>query len=83
MLKLFDSKSFGDVAESYKKAAPYLNIGYTWAAAVIIFTYVGIKIDDYFGSKPFATLVGAILGVFTGFYQLIKILMSEKDKSAK
>ena len=72
-----NSESLGNV---YRRLAPYLNIGYVWAASVIIFTLLGIYLDKHWSTKPWFTLLGAILGIVAGFYNFIKTAMTEEKK---
>ncbi len=47
-------------------------IGFELAAAVGGFTFAGYLWDRYFGSSPWGTLTGAILGLVGGMYNLIR-----------
>lgn len=53
----------------FKKLA---GIGFELAAAVGGFTFLGYLWDRHFGSSPWGTLVGAILGLIGGMYNLIR-----------
>jgi len=66
-------------AQSYRKFGPYLNIGLVWAISVLFFTWIGIKLDDYWGIKPWLTTAGAIFGIITGFYHFIKTVTTEEN----
>jgi F0F1-type ATP synthase assembly protein I len=46
-------------------------IGFEFAAAVGGFTFAGYLWDRHFGSLPWGTLTGAILGLIGGMYNLI------------
>ena len=60
------SQSFENLAETYRKMAPYLNLGYVWAASVILFTLLGYYLDRHWATKPWLTLTGALLGIVAG-----------------
>ena len=47
-------------------------IGVEFAAAVAGLTLVGYWIDHHFGSRPWGTLIGALLGLVGGMYNLIR-----------
>ena len=47
-------------------------IGFELAAAVGGFVFVGYLWDRHFGSAPWGVLVGAILGLIGGMYNLIR-----------
>ena len=67
----------------YQKLGPYINIGIVWALAVLFFTWIGIKLDELWGLKPWLTLAGAVFGIITGFYHFIKTVISEdKNKNS-
>lgn len=48
------------------------SIGFELAAAVAGFTFAGYLWDRHFRTAPWGTLVGAILGVVGGMYNLIR-----------
>lgn len=74
-------KNIESFAESYRKIAPYLNIGLVMAGSVIFFVWLGITLDNHWGTYPWLTVVGAFLGIFTGFYHFIKTIQSEEKKN--
>jgi F0F1-type ATP synthase assembly protein I len=71
---------FIGISGSYRKIAPYLNVGYVWAASVIIFTIIGIKLDKILNTEPWLTLAGALMGVGGGFYHFLKTVLRENNK---
>ena len=74
------TKNISGIAEGYRRLAPYMNIGLVWAIAVILFTYIGLKLDEMWNSSPWFTLIGAIFGIITGFYHFIKTVLSQEKK---
>lgn len=72
-----NSKHPENLVEVYRKLAPYLNVGVVWMASVLLFTWIGLTFDKKWETKPWLTLVGAILGIVTGFYHFIKTVLSE------
>jgi F0F1-type ATP synthase assembly protein I len=73
---------FMSLSDSYRKIAPYLNVGYVWAASVILFTFIGIKLDDLWETKPWFTLIGVLFGVGGGFYHFLKtVLKANKQEN--
>jgi len=70
MIKL--SKS--DERNAYRKAGPYLNIGYTLFGSILFFAYLGYWVDKWSGTKPLFLIIGLFLGLFGGFYNMIKVL---------
>jgi len=72
-----DSES---LPEAYRRAGPYLNIGFVLAGSVLLFTWLGITLDHRWSTQPWLTVVGAFFGIFTGFYHFFKTIMSEQKK---
>ena len=48
------------------------SIGFELAAAVGGFTFAGYLWDRHFGSRPWGTLIGAVLGLTGGMYNLVR-----------
>jgi len=77
-------KNLESLGDAYRKVAPYLNIGYVWASSVILLTLLGWFLDKQWDTRPYLTIIGAILGVVTGFYNFIKTVMTlEKKREEK
>lgn len=54
----------------------YSGMAFTMAAAIGIFLYGGMKLDEYQNNEtPGWTIAGAIIGVGAGMYYAIKDLM--------
>lgn len=68
-------RKFSGLSDSYRKIAPYLNVGYVWAASVILFTFIGTKMDAHWQTKPWFTVAGALFGVIGGFYHFLKTVL--------
>jgi ATP synthase protein I len=52
----------------------YGAVGFQLAFAVVGGLYLGNLADKHFGTLPWLTLLGIILGSFGGFYNLIRIM---------
>ena len=68
---MVDENKSGYIKGLYELAS----IGITLVAATFIGLLIGIYIDDYFGTKPWFTLLFLILGIVAGFknvYYMIK-----------
>ncbi len=62
----------------------YSSIGIEFAAAVVVFTLVGLWIDRSYDCRPWGVLIGAVLGLVGGMYNLIReslaaMKMAERD----
>ncbi|NOG46522.1 MAG: AtpZ/AtpI family protein [Calditrichaeota bacterium] len=69
-----------EINSAYSKAGPYLNITYFFISAMIIFGFVGYKIDQAYGFNFLFLLIGLFVGLSLGFYKLyIVITHIEKD----
>jgi F0F1-type ATP synthase assembly protein I len=66
--------AFGDLANSYRKAAPYINATYVLIAAIAFFGVIGWWLDTKFITKPLFFIIGLLGGLATGFYQFFKLL---------
>ena len=55
------------------QAAPAASASYGMIASLLLFIFIGIYIDNYFGLKPFGTIIGLLFGLIVGFYQLVKM----------
>jgi F0F1-type ATP synthase assembly protein I len=50
----------------------YSGVGVELAGAVAVFALVGYWIDGHYGSRPWGMLVGLVLGLTGGLYNLVK-----------
>ncbi len=74
-------KTLENLSESYRKLAPYLNIGTFWAASVLIFTWLGWYLDRKWNTHPWFTIIGAFIGIGAGFYNFFKVVLKENEKN--
>jgi F0F1-type ATP synthase assembly protein I len=58
-------------------------IGFEFAAAVGGFTFAGYLWDRHFGSLPWGTLIGAILGLTGGMYNLIRQTLNATGQAGR
>ncbi len=49
-----------------------LGVGFELAAAVAGFTLIGYWVDRHFGHGPWGVIVGVVLGLIGGMYNLIR-----------
>lgn len=52
--------------------AQYGGLGLQFGAAVAFFTWGGYKLDEWLGSSPWLTLLGALLGAGAAFYSIYR-----------
>ena len=59
---------------TFSNIGPAASGSYSLTGSVLLFTFIGWLIDQNTALIPFATLIGALLGLIIGFYLLIKII---------
>ena len=58
--------------ENVQRAGPAAGASYTLIGAIILLGGIGYAIDAWRGTGPWGLLVGLLLGVIVGFYELAK-----------
>ena len=67
-----------DLAEGYRKAAPYMAASTSLVIAVLVFTGIGIWIDRKIGGQvPWFTMLGAIIGMTGGFISFFRTVLGK------
>jgi F0F1-type ATP synthase assembly protein I len=72
------SRSFYYFQQFLAKSGPAASASYTLIGAVLLFALVGYFIDNHYKSSPWFTLGGTFLGLLVGFYELVKVIWSNK-----
>ncbi len=77
-----DEEGLSNLAESYRKGAPYMAASTQLVGAVAIFSLVGWKLDEWLGHRtPWLLLVGALVGMIGGFLSFFRTVLGKtKDK---
>lgn len=70
--------SKGDWERALREAAPYLGIGTSLAVTVLAGLGIGYWVDGHLGTRPFAFLVGGVLGMLAAAYHFFKLLAVKK-----
>lgn len=75
-------KALSGISGIYRKYGPYLNIGYTFAASVALLGLLGYYLDKHWHTQPWLTVLGAVLGILTGFYNFFRTVaeLNKKEK---
>tara|TARA_Y100000996_G_C22238741_1_gene526759 strand:- start:278 stop:550 length:273 start_codon:yes stop_codon:yes gene_type:complete len=55
------------------QAGPAASASYSLIASILLFIFIGFYIDDRFETSPFGIIIGMVLGLVVGFYQMVKI----------
>lgn len=66
------------MATMWKKGGTYLDLIYTFPAAILAGTGLGWLADRWWGSRPYGTLVGFLAGLAAAFWYLFKMLNTIK-----
>jgi F0F1-type ATP synthase assembly protein I len=56
------------------QATRFLGVGLTWVGSTVLFLLLGSWADGRLGTKPWLSLLGAVVGAAAGFYYLIRQL---------
>lgn len=57
----------------------YLGAGLTWTISTLLFLWVGVEVDAWLGTRPWATLLGAFVGAAAGLYWMIRQIQPPKS----
>jgi F0F1-type ATP synthase assembly protein I len=58
-----------------RKVGPYLDIGLVFAILLVLGVFLGRWLDARWGTEPWMLLVGALLGMASGFYHFFKVVL--------
>ena len=60
----------------------HITIGIQLALTILLFVYIGYKLDIHYDKSPLFLSIGTLFGLVIGFYMLLKELLT-KDKNDK
>jgi len=75
-----DPSGRSDWSRALREAAPYLGIGTSFAASVLLGLGLGYWLDRRLGTGPWLLLLGSVLGLGAGFYQFYKTVAVRKNQ---
>ena len=64
---------------NYRKIAAISSLGLMLPSSIAVGLFFGYYLDKFFGTDPWLLLVFLLLGIFSGFYSLIRGLNKFKD----
>ena len=67
-------------AESYRRAAPYLDASWQLAGSVALWTVVGWFADSKLKTTPWLLVSGSVVGMALGFYLFFKTILAMGKK---
>jgi ATP synthase protein I len=65
---------------NYRKIAAISSLGLMLPSSIAVGLFFGYYLDKFFGTDPWLLLVFLLLGIFSGFYSLIRGLNKFKDE---
>ena len=65
---------------NYGKIAAISSLGLMLPSSIAVGLFFGYYLDKLFGTDPWLLLVFLLLGIFSGFYSLIRGLSKYKDE---
>ncbi len=75
-----DDQGLSNLAQSYRKAAPYMAASTQLVVAVGVFVGLGIWVDKRLGNRvPWFTMVGAIVGMAGGFIGFFRTVLGKRN----
>ena len=74
------ANSFSYLQKIIKQSGPAMGASYSLVAAVIIFGAIGYFIDKWQDTSPIFLLIGLMIGIIVGFYEIAKIIWLNKEK---
>ena len=72
-----DSGLLGQAEEFQRNlttSAPYAAASYTLIGGIIVLGGLGYFADGWFGTSPWLLLLGLLMGILLGFYELIRVV---------
>ena len=68
-----------NVATSMRKAQPFIDAAWQFAAAVGLMCWLGFEGDKRFGTKPWLLVAGSLLGFAAGTWSFVKVVMAQQQ----
>jgi ATP synthase protein I len=66
------ARSAQSLQDNIRRAGPAASASYTLIGAIVLCGGLGYAVDRWWGSAPWGLLVGLLLGLVVGFYELAK-----------
>ena len=58
--------------DNVARSGRYAGASYTLVGGIILLGGIGYVLDGWWGTKPWLLLIGLLLGIVVGFYEIIK-----------
>ena len=69
---LFLARSLQRMQENIRRSGPAATASYTLIGAILLLGGLGFGVDRWLGTAPWFLLVGLLLGIVVGFYELAR-----------
>jgi F0F1-type ATP synthase assembly protein I len=67
------ARSAQALQENVTRAGPAAAASYTLVGAIILLGLLGYGFDRWQGTAPWGLIIGLLLGIVVGFYELVKV----------
>ena len=74
------ANSFSYLQKIIKQAGPAMGASYTLLGSVLILGTLGYFIDKWRDSSPIFLILGLVIGIIVGFYEIAKVIWAKPDK---
>lgn len=71
---LFLARSLRYLQENLRRSGPAVVAGYTLIAAIGLMGGMGFALDYWRGTSPLFLVIGLVLGIIVGFFELARII---------
>ena len=69
----------GEPSGAFRDVGRYSGYGLAWAFTTLLGFWIGLELDQWLGSVPWLTILGAFAGAAAGFYTLYVRLIVEPE----
>ena len=76
----FWNGSFRYMSKILKENGPAASASYTLIGAILLLSFLGYMIDNFFTTEPWFLFIGIFTGLSVGFYELFKLTIIKKKK---
>jgi ATP synthase protein I len=66
------SRSAKSLQDSASSAGPAAGASYTLVGGILVLGGIGYAVDKWWGTAPWGLVIGLVLGIVVGFYDLVK-----------
>ena len=74
------ANSFSYLQKIVKQSGPAMGASYTLIGAILILGFIGYSLDKWQGTSPIFLLIGLLLAIIVGFYEIAKTIWVKPNK---